>query len=327
MSDDQLDEYLRNIMSITERSGETFMIGALRSRGIRIQRWRIRESLIRLDPVGRALRRRRVTYRRTYSVPYPNYIWHIDGNHKLIDPWGFVIHGGIDGFSRLCVYLYRNTNNTSQVVLDNFKDAVVYYGCPMRVRSDYGTENVEGASYVIEHRGMNRGSFITGKSTHNQRIERLWRDVRECITSIFTDLFFYMEDSGVADRYNEVHIASIRYIFLPRINRALQEFREQWNNHPLRTAGFKSPNMLWHEGMTLNHDNDGYFHVDLFDDNDPVPDLQTNNNVQVPELSFQLSDEDWHRLHEQVDPLADDQYHGMQAFLQTVEFISSCIPS
>ena len=29
---------------------------------------------------------------------------HIDGNHKLIR-WGFVIHGGIDGFSRKIMYL------------------------------------------------------------------------------------------------------------------------------------------------------------------------------------------------------------------------------
>ena len=45
------------------------------SLGYRIRRADIRESLQRIDPVGRALRRRRVIYRRSYSVPCPNYIW------------------------------------------------------------------------------------------------------------------------------------------------------------------------------------------------------------------------------------------------------------
>ncbi|XP_064644342.1 uncharacterized protein LOC135498099 [Lineus longissimus] len=87
LTEDELDDELRKIMELTPRSGESFMTGALRSRGIRIRGQDLRDSLNRIDPVSRALRRRRVTYRRKYSVPHANYIWHIDGNHKLIDPW------------------------------------------------------------------------------------------------------------------------------------------------------------------------------------------------------------------------------------------------
>ena len=43
-------------------------------------------------------------YRRVYSVPGSNYLWHIDGNHKMIC-YRLVVHGGIDGFSRLITYL------------------------------------------------------------------------------------------------------------------------------------------------------------------------------------------------------------------------------
>ena len=33
-------------------------------------------------------------------------------------------------------------------------------------------------------------------------------------------------------------------MYLPRINKTLQGFKEGWNNHGIRTAGHKSPNQL-----------------------------------------------------------------------------------
>ena len=38
-------------------------------------------------------------------------------------------------------------------------------------------ENVLVCEAMVEIRGEGRASFIAGPSTHNQRIERLWRDV------------------------------------------------------------------------------------------------------------------------------------------------------
>jgi hypothetical protein len=42
--------------------------------------------------------------RRVYNVQGVNYLWHVDTNHKLIR-WRLVIVGGIDGFSRMIMYL------------------------------------------------------------------------------------------------------------------------------------------------------------------------------------------------------------------------------
>lgn len=100
-----------------------------------------------------------------------------------------MIHGGIDGFSRLVVYLHASTSNRASTVLALFRDAISYYNIPSRVRSDRGLENVEVGRFMIQTRGMNRGISITGNSVHNQRIERLWREVNRVIASRFLNIF------------------------------------------------------------------------------------------------------------------------------------------
>ena len=112
-------------------------------------------------------------HRRVYNVQGPNHLWHIDTNHKLVR-WYFIIVSVVDGFSRLPISLECCTNNKAETVLTCFSKVVQAYGFPSRVRSDRGRENALVADYMLEKRETNRGSMITGKSTHNQRIERLW---------------------------------------------------------------------------------------------------------------------------------------------------------
>ena len=86
--------------------------------------------------------------------------------------WRLVTHCGIDGYSRLVVYLKCSSNNTASTVYNLFLEAVDLYGLPSRVRSDQGTENYRVAQHMLEHRGVERRSMLVGSSVHNQRIER-----------------------------------------------------------------------------------------------------------------------------------------------------------
>ena len=142
--------------------------------------------------------------------------------------WRFVFHGGVDGYTRIPVYLHCSSNYTSETVLQLFQQAVQQYGLPSRVRSDKGGENVGVSLFMLLHprRGPGRGSMICGKSVHNQRIERLWRDVFVGVASLYYHLFYHLEDCGALDLTNPIHIFAIHYVYLPRINRHLSLWKE-----------------------------------------------------------------------------------------------------
>lgn len=149
------------------------------------------------------------------------------------------------------MFLKCSGNNRADTVFDLFKKAVEMHGLPSRVRSDHGGENVDVAWHMLTHpeRGPNRGSVITGPSVHNQRIERLWRDLFAMCIYIYYSLFYYLEESGNLIISDEVQLFCLHYIYLPRINEHLLDFSNFWNNHPIRTARNKTPNQLWIMGL------------------------------------------------------------------------------
>ena len=159
-----------------------------------------------------------------------------------------VTHTAIDGYSRLIVFLKCFNNNKSSTVYQNFLEAVNTYGLPSRIRTDQGRENILIAQHMLENRGLNRASVLTGSSVHNQRVERLWRDMHDCVTKLFYRLFYYLEELGILNPDNGVHIFSLHYIYLPRINEALALFRNGWNMHGIRTEHNLSPTQLFVAG-------------------------------------------------------------------------------
>ena len=154
-------------------------------------------------------------------------------------------HAGIDGYSHLIVFVHCSDNNQSSTVYEYFLEAIRKYGLPSRVRTDQGRENIMVARHMLKSRGMNRGSIITGSSVHNQRIERLWKDMFQSVIATYYRLFYFMEQQDLLDPLNEIHLYIIHYVFLPRINRSLRKFQDAWNHHSLRTEGNSTPHQLF----------------------------------------------------------------------------------
>ena len=85
---DASEAEIRQAVEVISRShpnaGESIVMGHLRARGFHVQRSRVRSAIHHNNPNGPMSRFHPPIRRRVYSVPCPNYVWHIDGNHRLV---------------------------------------------------------------------------------------------------------------------------------------------------------------------------------------------------------------------------------------------------
>ena len=331
ITDDELDQIHASVTGnpregpLTPNMGRRRFIGALRSRGLRIQRWRVSECLRRVDPIGTALRWRMTIHRRKYFVPTPNSLWHIDSGHKLIR-YKLITHVCIDGKTRLLIYVSCCNNNKADTVLSLFQNGVEQWGLPSRVRCDYGMENFYVGQYMIEHRGEGRGSIITGSSVHNSRVERAHRDVYSGVLAFYARIFEAMEDEGILDISDDVHLFSLHHVYVPRINRSLNEFIQQMNNHPVSTENNQSPLQMWERGM-LENMHSGHTALSSEEIEDFGVDLEgvlsveeEDYQVNVTSPTIELTDQ---QLTQMPSPLQNDENCGVNIFKQCVELMYS----
>ena len=164
----------------------------------------VRELLKIIDREGVEKQLRHRLKRRQYQTKGPNYLWHIDGYDKL-KPFGFCIHGAIDGYSRRVLWLeVGSANNGPSVIAQYYIDWIRQIGGTTKViRADRGTENVNVA--ILQRFFRREGedsragddSFIYGKSVSNQRIEAWWGILRKGCSDWWINYFKDMRDCGL----------------------------------------------------------------------------------------------------------------------------------
>jgi len=200
-------------------------------------------ALKKLDPEGTENRSHRKLKRRQYRSPGPNACWHLDGYDKL-KPFGFPIHGCIDGYSRKIMWLkVIHSNNDPYVIASLFIESISELnGYPQRVRSDCGTENVAVAAIQSYLRRLHNDEYsglkahIYGTSHNNQRIEAWWSYYRRNRSSELINLFKDFVEDVIFNPANELHIASARFCFGELIQKDLDSVVECWNSHVIRPS-------------------------------------------------------------------------------------------
>ncbi|KAH3824796.1 hypothetical protein DPMN_126649 [Dreissena polymorpha] len=237
----------------------------------------------------------------------------------------------------MCVFLQAATNNKATTMTKAFMTGTQRYGVPSRVRSDHGLENTGVGAFMIAHRGPRRGSFITGRSVHNQRIERMWRDLFASATSVFHSLFTYLEESGQLDLANPVHMWCLHHVFVPRVQRALHIFREGWNLHRLSGERGRTPTQLYIEGM-MRQAGQGHRGIDDMVFRAPEEAIQDHDEygiddevevapredmiINVSNVDCPLNEQDFTRLEQTLNIESDQQ--GVDCFLSSAEFAILC---
>ncbi|CAK8697395.1 unnamed protein product [Clavelina lepadiformis] len=74
----------------------------LQMEGLRVPRLYVADVVCNIESKGCEVRKAHRLREREYYNPGPNYAWHTNGYDKL-KPFGFSVHGAIDGFSQSAV--------------------------------------------------------------------------------------------------------------------------------------------------------------------------------------------------------------------------------
>ena len=245
---DSINEVITNVEAELRGSGRSAGYRAMHQRliikyGQRINRESVRLILKALDPEGVEDRSRRRLRRRKYRAKGPNYIWHMDGYDKL-KPFGFCVHGAIDGYSRRILWLeVGTTNNDPSVIAQYFITCVRGVGsAPRIIRADYGTENVNVAAIQrflrrdCEDAFSGLKSFLYGKSVSNQRIEAWWSTLRRSNSDWWMNFFKDMRDMGLYNDGDPLQVECLRYCFMNVLRNELHQVAKLWNLHRIRPS-------------------------------------------------------------------------------------------
>lgn len=115
----------------------------------------------------------------------------------------------------------------ADTILKHYLKAVDTFGLPSRVRFDHGSEGVLVGEFQTAFQAeltgsWERGSFLTGRSVHNTRIEMMWNFLSRSGMGTFRKLFDELERAGLLNVDDSGHLFVLHSVFLPRIQGTVQ---------------------------------------------------------------------------------------------------------
>ena len=148
-----------------------------------------------------------------------------------------------------------------------------------------------------------------------------------------------MEEAGILERNNTLHLFILHFIFLPRINSAIESFTRAWNKHPMRTERNWSPERIWTNGLIDATNCHLSVVADVRDRNSVVEDLECFgqdphaplppddglSTVEVNEIQVDLPEEIIQTLCEEVNPCLESTMFGIDLYQIALDLVENML--
>ena len=134
---------------------------ALKSKGYICRRDDVGQIAKQLNPDSVKLRKRRRLHHGRYVADCPNFVWYLD-RHDQLKPFGFSIHGCIDGISQYLIWLeLASSNKKPEWIAKFYLDAVKSLaGIPLQIKAENGTEHSLNEHIHLHLSALNGNSEI-----------------------------------------------------------------------------------------------------------------------------------------------------------------------
>ena len=200
----------------------------------------------------------------------------MDGYDKL-KPYGFPIHGCIDGWSRKILWLkVSKSNNHPDIIANFFLDTVTELGGgPLKVRTDCGTENGVMAAMQCTIRNC-VDAHKYGTSPANQRIEGWWSFLRRNRSGWWMDFFKNLIEQEIFSPGNELQQECLWACFAQLIQNDLNLVKNNWNTHSIRKSRYDTISGKPDELFFLPERHGGTENLLVHVSNDQVESLREN---------------------------------------------------
>ena len=149
------------------------------------------------------MRKARRLRRRKYITEGPNSCWHADGYDKL-KPYGFPIHGCIDGYSRRILWLkVTKSNSHANVPAAYYVDTMKELGVCPKVLQTAIQSRLQASVHAYRY----------SSSVANIRIKNWWSHNRKGYTGWLINFFKDMVVTGEFNLGNTLHMELAWYTF------------------------------------------------------------------------------------------------------------------
>jgi hypothetical protein len=146
-----------------------------------------------------------------------------------------------------------------------------------------------------------------------------------------------LEEDGILDLGNDTDMFCLHYVYVPRINRALEEFRLGWNHHALSTEKNQTPYQRWVTGV-ISDNFSGYTAVEDIRNPDlanygtdfdisqlSVSEHDDGSTVMLEEPVSPLTKEQMQLLALEIDPFSNSADFGVDIFRQTIDRVAQIL--